>query len=450
MSENQNIEWKESWRDEYLEWICGFANAQGGKIYIGIDDSGNVSGLKNSKALLENIPNKIVNYLGIIADVNLYGDNDENSYIEIDVNPSAFPVSYRGKYHYRCGSTKQILQGNSLTQFLLKKLGTTWDNLSVDSPKFNDLRHDAFDIFKEQAVINRRMGPSDVDIDNELLLKDLNLIDEAGNLKRAAVLLFHHNPEAIIPGSFIKIAYFTSDSEIEYQDEIHGSLMHQAISVIDLIFTKYLKATISYEGVTRIEKYPYPREALREAVFNAIAHKNYGSLIPIQISVYDNKIYIANECIFPDGWTVKNLFEKHNSRPQNPLIANAFYRAGFIESWGRGIKKITDACEKYNIPSPDYTISKSDIIIKFELDTAQKTAQKTTRKTTRKKLSENQKLILECISNNPNISRNDIAKEINGITESGVKYNLKALKDKGIIRRIGSAKNGYWEIVQQD
>ena len=202
MSERQNIEWKESWRNEYLEWICGFANAQGGKIFIGINDKGDISGLSNSKTLLENIPNKIVNYLGIIADVNLYGDNDDNSYIEINVNPSAFPVSYRGKYHYRSGSTKQIMQGNTLTQFLLKKLGTTWDNLSVDSPKFNDLRHDAFDIFKEQAVINRRMSSDDVDIDNdnEILLKDLNLIDENGNLKRAAVLLFHHNPEAIIPG----------------------------------------------------------------------------------------------------------------------------------------------------------------------------------------------------------------------------------------------------------
>ena len=314
--EHQNIEWKESWRDEYLEWICGFANAQGGKIFIGIDDNGNVVGVSNAKRLLEDIPNKIVNRLGIVADVNLLSENDKE-YIEINVTPYQYPVTYRGKYHYRTGSTKQILQGNALTQFLLKKLGTTWDNISQDSPKFSELRHDSFDIFREEAVRNRRMKDEDLDTDNELLLRDLNLVDEAGNLKRAAVLLFHHKPERWFPNSYIKIAYFESESEIKYQDEVHGSLMQQATTVIDLLYMKYLKALISYDGDIRVDEYPYPREAIREAVYNAIAHKNYASFIPIQIKVFDDKLFIANECIFPDGWTVDTLFQKHESRPQN-------------------------------------------------------------------------------------------------------------------------------------
>ena len=71
MSESQNIEYKESWRDEYLKWICGFANAQGGRIYIGINDKQEIVGVADSKRLMEDIPNKIVNYLGIVADVNL-------------------------------------------------------------------------------------------------------------------------------------------------------------------------------------------------------------------------------------------------------------------------------------------------------------------------------------------------------------------------------------------
>ena len=86
MSENQNIEYKESWRDEYLKWICGFANAQGGKIYIGKNDAGEVSGITDSKKLMEDIPNKIRNTLGIIVDVNLY-ETDFGEYIEIDVEP---------------------------------------------------------------------------------------------------------------------------------------------------------------------------------------------------------------------------------------------------------------------------------------------------------------------------------------------------------------------------
>lgn len=75
MSENQNTEWKQSWRDEYLKWICGFANAQGGKIYIGTKDDGSVIGVKGAKKLLEDIPNKIKKKLGIVADVNLLTKN---------------------------------------------------------------------------------------------------------------------------------------------------------------------------------------------------------------------------------------------------------------------------------------------------------------------------------------------------------------------------------------
>lgn len=335
--ESQNIEWKESWRDEYLKWICGFANAQGGKIYIGKNDDGVVNGIKDAKKLLEEIPNKISNFLGIIADVNLYTEENKD-YLEIVVNPNSYPVSYRGEYHYRSGSTKQQLTGSALNQFLLKKTGITWDSVPINHVAITDMRNDSFDIFREQAVHSKRMTKQDIKMSNEELLDSLKLL-ENGEITRAAVLLFHHNPEKWVPGAFIKIGYFESDSDLRYQDEINGSLISQADKVVDLLFTKYLKADITYEGVTRVETYPYPKEALREAIYNAIVHKNYATLIPIQISVYADKIYIGNDCVFPDDWTVDNLLGKHRSRPYNPLIANTFFRAGYIESWGRELKK---------------------------------------------------------------------------------------------------------------
>lgn len=110
MPEQQNIEWKESWRDEYLKWICGFANAQGGKLYIGCDDDGNIVGVKDSKKLLEDIPNKIRDAMGIVVDVNLLRKEDKE-YIEIDVQTYPISISCKGVYHYRSGSTKQILRG---------------------------------------------------------------------------------------------------------------------------------------------------------------------------------------------------------------------------------------------------------------------------------------------------------------------------------------------------
>ena len=109
---------------------------------------------------------------------------------------------------------------------------------------------------------------------------------------------------------------------------------------IDLLYGKYLKAKISYEGVRRVERYPFPEAAVREAVVNAIAHKNYASGAPIQIRVYDDKISIADTCVLPQGWGVEDLLGPHASEPHNPKVASAFFLAGLVESWGRGVQKI--------------------------------------------------------------------------------------------------------------
>ena len=124
MPESQNIEWKESWQDKYLKWVCGFANAQGGTIFIGKNDNGEVVGVENYKRLMNEIPNKIIQHLGLVCNVNLHQEN-KKSFIEIDVQPYDVPISYHGKYHFRSGSTKQELQETALNEFLLHKTGKT-------------------------------------------------------------------------------------------------------------------------------------------------------------------------------------------------------------------------------------------------------------------------------------------------------------------------------------
>lgn len=147
MPEQQNIEWKESWKDEYLKWICGFANAQGGKLYIGCDDDGHVIGVKNSKKLLEDIPNKVRESMGIVVGVNLLSDKDKQ-YIEIDVPAYPIGISCRGVYHYRSGSTKQILTGPALEAFLMRKRGMTWDNMPIPAFTLDDVDDEVLTRFK--------------------------------------------------------------------------------------------------------------------------------------------------------------------------------------------------------------------------------------------------------------------------------------------------------------
>jgi ATP-dependent DNA helicase RecG len=199
---------------------------------------------------------------------------------------------------------------------------------------------------------------------------DADLIDklhlmEGKYLKRAAVLLFHPDPERFVTGAFVKIGYFLNNADLLYQDEVHGDLFTQVNETMDRLLIKYLKARISYKGIQRVETYPVPEEALREAVTNAIAHKDYASATPIQISVYDDKIMLWNPGHLPSGWTAVQLLEKHSSEPYNPDVANAFFRAGMIEAWGRGIEKILTACQAAGVPMPELRYEHTGLWVVF-------------------------------------------------------------------------------------
>jgi ATP-dependent DNA helicase RecG len=350
MAEDQNIEYKESWRDEYLKWICGFANANGGKIYIGKNDFGEVVGLKDSKKLLEDIPNKTKDILGILVDVNLH-QTEKGEFIEISVEAYPYPVNYKGQYHYRSGSTKQELKGAALDKFLLQRKGKRWDAVPIPNVSINDLKKETFDFFRRKAVKAQRIEEDVLTDSNELLIDNLQL-NENEYLKRAALLLFHPNPDKFVSGAYIKIGYFEADDDLKFQDEVHGNLFEQIEKTIDLLFSKYIKSSISYEGLNRVEKYEYPKDAVREALLNAVSHKDYSGGVPIQISVYGDKLIFWNEGQLPENWTVENLSVKHPSKPYNPDIANALFRSGYIESWGRGTLKIINECVQFGIPKP--------------------------------------------------------------------------------------------------
>lgn len=358
--ESQNTEWKESWHVDYFKWICGFANAQGGTLIIGKDDRGEIKHLSNAHKLLEDIPNQARDLLGLMVDVNLKTQSSKD-FLEITVEPYPFPISLRGKYYYRSGSTLQELKGDALTKFLLDRQGRKWDAVPVPQLAVEDLKKETFDFFRKKAEKSDRLTPDDVHGSNQELLESLHLfLEEEQLMKRAAVLLFHPNPEKYITGASIKIGFFESDDDLKFQDEVKGNLLEQAEGTLELLRTKYDIASISYDGGTRLEKFTFPQDAVREAVLNAIAHKDYSSGIPIQISVYRNKIIFWNEGQLPENWTVEKLTQKHPSKPYNPDIANTLFRAGYIESWGRGTIKIFNACKEHKIAPPIFSDTPPD------------------------------------------------------------------------------------------
>lgn len=444
MTESQNIEYKESWRDEYLKWVCGFANAQGGTIYIGIDDAGVVVGVRNIKKLLEDIPNKIQSGLGIACEVNKQTKGGKD-YLEIKVNPSTFPISYHGEFHYRSGSTKQQLTGMALSEFIMRKTGVRWEDATVDNIAVDDLDEESFKIFRREALRMRRMTEKDLNISNRELLEKLHLITD-GKLKRSAVLLFYHDPAVVQNGSHVQIAKFGEGSDIQYQDILEGSLISTADKVVDIIYLKYLKAKITFEHDRRVETYPFAREAVREAVYNAIIHNCYMFGSPIQIRIGDDEMIISNQCILPEGWTIDTFMEKHDSQPYNPDIANVFYRAGYIEHWGRGIEKICDACKALGSDMPIFELRGHGLRVYFKaLQSALIDQPKTPNRHDVGKNVGLSERILELIKDKPRITMFEIAGKM-GVTTRTVEREMKKLHEDGHVVRVGGKRYGHWEV----
>lgn len=365
MYESQNIEWKQSWHDDYLKWICGFANASGGKIYIGKDDGGNVTHLIGFQKLMEEIPNKIRNSMGIICDINLL-EEDGKQYIEIVTLPYSVPISIRGRYYYRTGSTKTELTGTALNDFLLKKAGKTWDDVVEEAAQLSDLDDSSIQAYLEIAEKSGRM-PDVSGLTLDEILEKLRL-SEKGKLKRAAIVLFGKTPQTRYPNLQVKIGKFGSDdSDLRFQEVEEGNLFYLLREVSAQLNRKFFTKKIDFEGLQRIEKGQYPVAALRETLLNALIHRNYlGSMT--QIRVYDTKLTIWNEGLLPDGMTLESLKRQHPSRPRNPLLADICFKAGYIDSWGRGTLKIIHACKAAELPEPEITELDGGILVTIYLD----------------------------------------------------------------------------------
>ena len=349
MPESQNVEYKSTWRDEYLKWICGFANASGGVLYIGIDDDGMVSGIDNHNELLEQLPNKFRDILGVYAEVNLQGENDKH-FLEIVIPRFDVPISVRGKYYVRTGSTLQELRGLALNEFILKRTGKTWDDIPEQRASVDDIDETTVKQFLKDARIAKRINVED-DINLPDLLEKLRLFED-GLLKRAAIVLFGKDPGKFYPSMAVKIGRFgESDADLKFHEVIEGNLIQLKERIGEVLNAKFFIHPIDFAGMQRIEKDEYPVAAVREMILNALVHRNYIGA-PTQIRLYDDRFGVWNDGGLPEGITEEDLKKLHRSKPRNPLIADTCFKAGYIDLWGRGTIKIIEACREAGLPEP--------------------------------------------------------------------------------------------------
>jgi len=349
MIENQNIEFKSTWRDEYLKWICGFANSNGGKLYIGIDDNETITGIDNYQQLLEQLPNKFRDILGVFAEINLQNEKDK-FYIEIVVPRYDVPISLRGKYYIRTGSTLQELNGAALNEFILKRSGKTWDDIPEQRATIDDINEKTVNAFLKDAERAKRINV-EKDISLAKLLEKLRLMEDK-HFKRAAIILFGKDPGKFYPNLAVKIGKFgKSDADLKFHEVVEGNLIQLKEQIGEILNSKFFIHPIDFEGMNRIERDEYPVAAVREMILNALVHRNYMGA-QTQIRLYDDQLSVWNDGELPEGITEEDLKKTHRSIPRNPVIADVCFKGGYIDSWGRGTIKIIESCKEAGLLEP--------------------------------------------------------------------------------------------------
>jgi len=428
--ESENLEFKNNWRDEYLKTLSAFANSKGGRLILGTDDKRNIIGIDNWERLLEEIPSKIRGKLGLTPSVKC-AEISGREIIIVEIKPSQIPISYNGKYYRRSGSTTVEMSGSELAHFLILKFGKTWDALPSDA-NFKDIDMSIVKLFKNLA---RKRIPGISDIDSaEKVFTNLELITEDRKITRAGLLLFGKEHHRFFISTKTRVGRFKTSTTILDTVIAEGNLFNQLERIVEAI-KKHLSVRFEIKGIERRDVWDYPIEALREAVINALIHKDYLSTAEIQIKIYDDKIWMWNPGKLPEQLSIEDLKKEHSSYPRNPLIANVFYLAGFIERWGSGTKRIVDLCNEQDLPEPDYREEQGGFSVWFYKDIY-------TEENLRKmELNERQLKAVMYVKEKGKITNKEYQKVCN-TSERTATRDLVDLLDKGLFKKRGVTGKG--------
>ena len=456
--EGQISEFKLIWNDNAYKTACAFANTDGGKLYIGYDNKGNLVGLRRVKEDVENLSNSIKSKLELLVSIYAGSENGKD-YLEVTVPQMEQLVFYDGKVYIWVGSTNQLLEGDALVNFIIRKSRNSWDGFVEPNVSIDELDEESFRMLLDDGIRNKRLTEYGRNLTRRELLEKMSLIKN-GKLTRAAVLLFHPHPEYFFGGAHVKLGYFDENNHLRYQDELYGSLLYLAKKTEELLVLKYFYATIDYDGLVRVETLPYPREAIREGILNALMHNNYMSDQPVAIRVSPYEMWISNKCVFPDGWTEETLFSVHESKQLNSNIAAGFFRSGLVERFGSGIQKIVDFCKENGNPKPVYNIQPDMITLKIKsrpenielaLGHTQETSFEGVTPGNEIKQSKSlirRKSILHLIRETDNITASTLSTVLS-CSDATIERDISWLRKNGYIIRNGSDKSGRWVILKE-
>ncbi|MEN6370436.1 MAG: ATP-binding protein [Armatimonadota bacterium] len=362
--ESEKLEYKTSlgeWK-EIVESVAAFATSKGGVIQIGVTPDGQHAGVQLGKGSIEDLANKIKRNVEPPQYPSLSIEGDEASaVVTLTIAESPIkPVWAFGRPLKRVGRTNQQLTPQETQRLSESTTGRTWDALVCGEFKAEELGREAVEDYL------KRVGQS-LDSSSKTVVENLGLYTSRG-IANGAVLLFGQDPQRYFPDAQVKCARFKGTASIDFIDEhtLDGSVISQLEAALAFVERNTQRSIVITGKAAHDVVAEYPLEAVREALANAICHRDYAMPGTVQVRIYDDRLEVWNPGPLPPGILVDDLYREHPSCPRNRKLALAMHRARLIEQWGTGTLRIVAACKSAGLPVPEFVSEMGTFIVRFK------------------------------------------------------------------------------------
>jgi ATP-dependent DNA helicase RecG len=436
---SETVEFKQSLaeKDQILETVSAFSNARGGSIYIGTDASGNVTGVQVGKKTLESLANdiKLSTDPKIFPSIETISANGkEIIQVRVPEHPSK-PVWVGEKVFERVGKTNQRVPAERIRQLIRESQPFQWDQQIVRKASLSEIENKRVREFLQKAK-EERNTEFEASLSIATALSKLRL-QEKNKPAIAAILLFGKNPQRWVPQSEVRCARFRGIETIEFEDMlvVRGTIVQQVNDVLQFL-RKHINVSAKITGSpAREELWEYPKEALREAIVNAICHRDYEDTGNVQVRIFDNRIEVWNPGTLPKGLTIEDLKGEHRSQPHNTLLAECFYLIKYLEQWGTGTNRMLRLCKDAGLPEPKFEQKAGSFVVVFKRAKKRIEEVKTAQPI---RLNETQKKIIEYLKKHGEVKTSELAKFLNA-DRKWIQVNLRNLAQ--IIEWTGKSPN---------
>jgi len=442
--EGRRIDFKEEVSTNLYRLLSAFANTAGGIAVIGIRDHDHaVVGVDLRNNAVKKLADSITTRLGMHPVIEIR-EIEGKSVVTVAVERSRVPVACDGRYYTRIGDTTREMLPDELRGFFQQSI--EWD--SVAGPySFDEIDEETVRRFLAGAKAAGRLAAVDPAEPVEAVLRRLGLAGDGG-ISNGAIVLFGRDPQRYFQNCILRIGRFKRADIIVGDHEIRGNLFHQ-FEEGERVIKQYLgvRYDISEEAMResfqRREVWDYPLPAIREALLNALIHRDYfNNTIQTQVKIFDDHIRFHNPGHLPEGVTINMILKEHYSYHRNPKVADIFYRAGLVERYGSGIERIITALRSAGMPVPTFVSSPLGFTLTMRMDMLNESSLR------KMELNERQILAVERVKVEGSIT-SGAYQSLAGVSAATAFRDLKALVDRGILEQVSPSRRNTRYVLRE-